>query len=49
MAAKAVATNKALPRPHIARYPTMALIESDDPAKADPIIITIRPSNRVFH
>jgi hypothetical protein len=39
--------NRELPRPHPARKPTMPLIESDVPARAENTTIIARPVTRV--
>ena len=47
MVASAVAMNKALPRPHSARQPTMPITVSDMPASPAPAMMTTRPSSSV--
>ena len=47
MVASAVAMNKALPRPHSARQPTMPITVSDMPARPAPAMMTTRPSSSV--
>ena len=47
MTASEVAMNRALPRPYPARKPTMPLIESDVPARAENATIIARPVTRV--
>ena len=47
MVARAVATNRALPRPQPARKPTMAPTEFDEPARAANTMIRTRPDSRV--
>ena len=48
MVASAVAMNKALPRPHSARQPTMPITVSDMPASPAPAMMTARPSSSVL-
>ena len=47
MVARAVATNRAFPRPQRARQPTMAEMEPDDPARPAPTMMMTRPMSRV--
>ena len=47
MVASAVATNRALPRPHPARKPTTAPTLSDEPASAANTMIRTRPESSV--
>jgi len=47
MVDRAVAMNRALPRPQPARKPTMAPMVSEDPARAAKTTISARPSSSV--
>jgi hypothetical protein len=47
MTDKLVAMNKALPRPHPARKPTILLIEPDEPASAVNTTISESPQTRI--
>ena len=48
MVARAVATNSALPRPHSARQPTMAMTVCDEPARPAPMMMMTSPAMSVF-
>ena len=47
MVARAVAMNRALPRPHSARQPTMPITVSDIPASPAPAMMMTSPSSSV--
>ena len=47
MVERAVAMNSALPSPQPARKPTMALTESEAPARAEKTMISTSPASRV--